>query len=394
VGVVGRVGGWALTFENFGQVLVQSHKMNLASAVRMAQDFHIIPVYVSRQQVANAYKKFRVYEKDKTTGVTHGLTVEAFVRFLEEVAACCSIPILEKTILRTQGRSLTLLDKFDFLTGGQVLSATNSVGLLDLKLRLKMNPRVYAFVAQNVPILEEFLTQKKEMMARRVQEQHEKTKLLLQTQERCGRWARLTRLTSLGFLTPNSVALVAARQVFIGYCTAKGGPLLGRKDLSQLRISLPQIKRFFVDMNLVPDSNLTATGVSYGSTPLLTSTELADIYQNVSASSILSIDTDRHSKEAKRAVASDPVDGTLEPLPHEIKARAAGKNSRNEKTHEKLPTPIFSQHGGLRLPEFVYLLQVRLPPLSPCAAPVTICPRPSERSRCNSLAASEVQLPS
>ena len=53
VGVVGRVGGWALTFENFGQVLVQSHKMNLASAVRMAQDFHIIPVYISRQQVAN-----------------------------------------------------------------------------------------------------------------------------------------------------------------------------------------------------------------------------------------------------------------------------------------------------------------------------------------------------
>jgi hypothetical protein len=37
----------------FGQVLVQSNKMNLASAVRMAQDFHIIPVYVARQQVAN-----------------------------------------------------------------------------------------------------------------------------------------------------------------------------------------------------------------------------------------------------------------------------------------------------------------------------------------------------
>jgi hypothetical protein len=36
-----------------GQVLVQSNKMNLASAVRMAQDFHIIPVYISRQQVAN-----------------------------------------------------------------------------------------------------------------------------------------------------------------------------------------------------------------------------------------------------------------------------------------------------------------------------------------------------
>jgi len=44
----------------------------------------------------------------------------AFVRFLEEVAACCNIPTLEKTILDTQGRYLTLLDKFNFLTGGQV----------------------------------------------------------------------------------------------------------------------------------------------------------------------------------------------------------------------------------------------------------------------------------
>jgi hypothetical protein len=44
----------------------------------------------------------------------------AFVRFLEEVAACCNIPTLEKTILDTEGRYLTLLDKFNFLTGGQV----------------------------------------------------------------------------------------------------------------------------------------------------------------------------------------------------------------------------------------------------------------------------------
>ena len=34
--------------------------------------------------MANAYKKFRVYEKDKTTGVTHGLTVEG-VHILESM---------------------------------------------------------------------------------------------------------------------------------------------------------------------------------------------------------------------------------------------------------------------------------------------------------------------
>ena len=38
---------------------------------------------------------------------------------------------------------------------------SNTVALLDLKLRLKMNPRIYAFVAQNVPILEEFVTEKR-----------------------------------------------------------------------------------------------------------------------------------------------------------------------------------------------------------------------------------------
>ena len=122
---------------------------------------------------------------------------------------------------------------------------------------------------------------------------------------------------------------------------------------------LAQIKHFFVDMKLVPDSNLAATGVSYGSTPLLNSTELADIYQKVSASSILSIDSHHHSKEAKRKVASAPVDGTLEPPPHENEAQAAGKDSRDKKKREKLPAPKTSQHLGLLLPEFVDLLQVR-----------------------------------
>ena len=36
--------------------------------------------------MANAYKKFRVFNStNKATGQTHGLTLEAFVRFLEEV---------------------------------------------------------------------------------------------------------------------------------------------------------------------------------------------------------------------------------------------------------------------------------------------------------------------
>ena len=143
-------------------------------------------------------------------------------------------------------------------------------------------------------------------------------------------------------------------------------------------------------MKLVADSNLAATGVSYGSTPLLNSTELADIYQKVSGSSVLSMDTHDHNKEAKRKVASTP-DATLEPPPHENESQAAGKDLRVKKTRQKLTAPKTSQLLGLRLPEFVDLLQVRRTTwspatLSPCAQSVTICLPLSERARCNSLA--------
>jgi len=39
------------------------------------------------------------------------------VRFIEGVAAASSLPVLEKRMFKEQGRSLSLLDKFHYLTG-------------------------------------------------------------------------------------------------------------------------------------------------------------------------------------------------------------------------------------------------------------------------------------
>jgi len=46
-----------------------------------------------------------------------GLTLEGFVRFIEGVAAASNLPVLEKRMLKEHGRSLSLLDKFHYLTG-------------------------------------------------------------------------------------------------------------------------------------------------------------------------------------------------------------------------------------------------------------------------------------
>ena len=46
-----------------------------------------------------------------------GLTLEGFVRFIEGVAAESNLPVLEKRMLKEHGRSLSLLDKFHYLTG-------------------------------------------------------------------------------------------------------------------------------------------------------------------------------------------------------------------------------------------------------------------------------------
>ena len=39
------------------------------------------------------------------------------MRFIEGVAAASTLPVLEKRMLKEQGRSLSLLDKFHYLTG-------------------------------------------------------------------------------------------------------------------------------------------------------------------------------------------------------------------------------------------------------------------------------------
>ena len=243
-------------YKTFQSVFIKSEMLTMASAMRLAHDFHIIPLLASRQAVAAAYKKTRVVIKSKTDERS-GLTLPAFVRFLEGVAAACSLPLLEKKLRTTEDRSLSLLDKFRYLTGENVL-ATNSVAVLDLKLRLKMNARAYAYVSQHVPVLLDFLTEKKATVARRLRERDEKTKQLLFQTGICRRWGRLTRLLSLGFLYPQSPHMAAIRQVFVLYCNAQGGVRSSRKDAKHLRMSLPALKQFFVDMKVVPDSNVAA----------------------------------------------------------------------------------------------------------------------------------------
>ena len=117
-----------------------------------------------------------------------------------------------------------------------------------------------------------------------------------------------------------------------------------------------QIKHFFVDLKMVIDNAVSATGkgMSYGSKPLLTSTELADIYQSVSSSVILAVDPDQDGKEAKhkKPPRTAAEDGSLEPPHEEESGKAAGLRKLRA-------APKTSQHLGLRLPEFVDLLQVR-----------------------------------
>lgn len=72
-------------YKTFQSVFLKSEMLTMASAMRMAHDFHIIPVLASRQAVAAAFKKCRVVQKSKTEERS-GLTLPAFVRFLEGVA--------------------------------------------------------------------------------------------------------------------------------------------------------------------------------------------------------------------------------------------------------------------------------------------------------------------
>ena len=145
--------------------------------LRLLQDFHIIPVLLNRQAVANVFKACKVVSRNVVTndevsgaqfsllyllylykpgvlcasssawqrrytlsfvrtprfrirnrvtilnsGLTlnslfAGLTLEGFVRFIEGVAAASNLPVLEKRMLKEHGRSLSLLDKFHYLTG-------------------------------------------------------------------------------------------------------------------------------------------------------------------------------------------------------------------------------------------------------------------------------------
>jgi len=346
-------------YKAFQSVFIKSEMLTMSSAMRMAQDFHIIPMLASRQAVAAAYKRCKIVQKT-SRDERSGLTLAAFVRFLEGVAAASSMPALEKKMRRTERRAASLLDKFRYLTGENVL-ATSSVAVLDLKLRLKMNPRAYDYVAQNVPVLLEFLSEKKETMARRLRERTEKTKELLRQSQISRRWARLTRLLSLGFLYPSSPNMVAIRQVFVLYCSAKGGLRhAGTKDARLLRMNLPVIKQFLVDVKVVPDSNLAAgkAAMPWSSKPLLTSTELAGIYADVSSSSAVSqmagIPTSMGSTAKAGAPADDEGGGDWSDALLDDEGEGTGASAKGPAKVSAPAKP--NEHQGLGLPEFVELL--------------------------------------
>jgi len=178
-------------FKSFQSVFMKSELLSMGSAMRLAHDFHIIPVLTSRQAVVTAFKKYKVVQKDSKSGTEKsGLTLDGFIRFLEGVGAASSMPALEKKLHRTERRAISLLDKFQYIMGEHVL-ATDSIGVLDLKLKLKMNERVYAFVSDNVPVLFEHLAEKKETAAKRAHERKELSKILSVRAERCRRWVRV-----------------------------------------------------------------------------------------------------------------------------------------------------------------------------------------------------------
>ena len=73
-----------------------------------------------RRSLSTLFPKFRIRNRVtilNSVWFLAGLTLEGFVRFIEGVAAASGLPVLEKRMLKEQGRSLSLLDKFHYLTG-------------------------------------------------------------------------------------------------------------------------------------------------------------------------------------------------------------------------------------------------------------------------------------